>query len=281
MKSTEKLVASDSDYYINTPSVLAKELLLYPTIIGRFRYEPGYHIKRHHFDSFLIMLIEEGNCHISACGKKLRATKGELVFLDCYAEHEYGSDSAWKTLWLHFDGAIARSFYERILETSGFVIMTENYQSIHYELESIYNDFRNNRATSETQHAARIYSMLTSILAARHSVQARNSFNVRNIITYISENYAKAISTEDLARMASLSPYHFSRVFAAETGMTPHQYLIEARIAAAKYLLASTPMAVKEIAFQTGFADESSFCASFKKRENATPSAYRESLSRE
>ena len=279
MKKTKKYVTPDSNYYLNTPSILAKELFLYPTIIGRFRYEPGYHLKRTHFSSFLIMLIEEGSCHIHACGKKWSAAKGDVVFLDCLAEHKYGSETNWQTLFLHFDGSIARNFYERATQQSGVVFKTENYHSIHSELECIYNDFHHNRAVNESKHAANIYTILTDIVSTRSSSRARNSTNIRNIITYIGENYARPISTEELAGMASLSPYYFSRTFASETGMTPHQYLIEVRISAAKYLLATTPMTVKEIAYQTGYADESSFCASFRKREKVTPSSYRESLS--
>ncbi|MCR5627211.1 MAG: helix-turn-helix transcriptional regulator [Lachnospiraceae bacterium] len=71
--------------------------------------------------------------------------------------------------------------------------------------------------------------------------------------------------------MASLSPYYFSRLFKAETSFTPHQYVIETRISAAKYLLTSTSEPISQIAYKTGFPDESSFCACFRKKENVTP----------
>lgn len=54
MKSCEEFVAPESDYYIYTPSKLAKDMFLYPLQCGLFSYEPGYHLKRDSFDSFLM-----------------------------------------------------------------------------------------------------------------------------------------------------------------------------------------------------------------------------------
>ena len=57
--------------------------------------------------------------------------------------------------------------------------------------------------------------------------------------------------------------------------MTPHKYLITTRMANAKFLLKTSQMSVKEIAFRSGFTDESGFCTAFKKQERMTPKEYR------
>ena len=57
MLSTENLVVPGSDYYIYTPSAQAQSLFLYPLIVGRFQYLPGYCLRRTSLDSFLIMHI--------------------------------------------------------------------------------------------------------------------------------------------------------------------------------------------------------------------------------
>lgn len=97
-------------------------------------------------------------------------------------------------------------------------------------------------------------------------------------ISYINEHFQKDLSLEQLAAEANMSPFHFTRVFTKETGITPHQYLIKTRLSAAKYLLKSTEMSIKNIAFSTGFNSETSFCTTFKKWENVTPSQYRQSI---
>lgn len=77
---------------------------------------------------------------------------------------------------------------------------------------------------------------------------------------------------------AGLSPYYFLRLFASETGFTPHQYLINTRINAAKFLLRSPDIPVKDISVRTGFTSESTFCTCFKKNEGMTPGQYRSSV---
>ena len=104
MRSQEAKVSPASDYYVYAPSALAARLYLYPTSVGYFYYEAGYWIRRNRFDSFLIMYISKGNCHITIPGKKLTARAGQFVLLDCYQPHSYGSAGSWDALWLHFDG---------------------------------------------------------------------------------------------------------------------------------------------------------------------------------
>jgi len=82
------------------------------------------------------------------------------------------------------------------------------------------------------------------------------------------------ISLAQLAHCAGLSPFHLLRVFQHSTGLTPHGYLIQARIRKARQLLASgnSPAAV---AADTGFADQSHLNRHFKRTLGITPGQYR------
>nr|WP_246367099.1 helix-turn-helix transcriptional regulator [Paraliobacillus salinarum] len=68
------------------------------------------------------------------------------------------------------------------------------------------------------------------------------------------------------------------RTFTKETGVTPYQYVMNTRIAAARFLLKASDASIKDIAFSTGFQSESSFCTCFKKIEQLTPSQYRKQI---
>ncbi|WP_425501862.1 helix-turn-helix domain-containing protein [Paraliobacillus salinarum] len=83
---------------------------------------------------------------------------------------------------------------------------------------------------------------------------------------------------ETLAKKANSSTYHFIRTFTKETGVTPYQYVMNTRIAAARFLLKASDASIKDIAFSTGFQSESSFCTCFKKIEQLTPSQYRKQI---
>ena len=106
MISYETHVLPNSDYYVYTPSTLAKKLFFYPICTGSFRYESGYRLARDSYDSFLLMYILKGTCFVTVDDQTMQATAGQLVLLDCYAPHAYGTDSGFEALWLHFDGPI-------------------------------------------------------------------------------------------------------------------------------------------------------------------------------
>lgn len=81
-------------------------------------------------------------------------------------------------------------------------------------------------------------------------------------------------SLEELAAAVNLSPFHFARVFRRATGMPPHTWLMQQRIATARGLLQSGCLPV-EIAMQLGFADQSHLSRQFKQVYGVGPAAYR------
>ncbi|MGN0277546.1 MAG: helix-turn-helix domain-containing protein [Hominisplanchenecus sp.] len=280
MYTQERKVSSESDYYIYSPSTLARKLYLYPVSVGRFLYEPGYQISRNRFDSFLIMHLVRGSCKILADGQPYTAKSGEFVLLDCYQSHSYGSPDTWEALWMHFDGPLAGIFFQEIIARSGCVLTPENTQSVRILLDKIYTSFQKAAPIVESVLSGYITSILNELLISKSNTQSRHTcpFITADLISYINEHFHEPVSLDALAKKANLSPYHFTRIFARETGYTPHQYLINTRISAAKFMLKSSERSIKDIAFSTGFNSESNFCSTFKKWEKVTPGEYRQSI---
>ncbi|TKC86809.1 helix-turn-helix transcriptional regulator [Trinickia terrae] len=83
------------------------------------------------------------------------------------------------------------------------------------------------------------------------------------------------LSVERLAQHAGLSPYHFLRTFERATGVTPHQYLLRARLRNAAQRLAGEPAKIVDIALECGFNDVSNFNHAFRAEFGASPRAYR------
>jgi len=82
-----------------------------------------------------------------------------------------------------------------------------------------------------------------------------------------------------LAREAGLSPYHFLRTFERLTGVTPHQYILRARLRAAATRLATEPAKVLDVALDCGFGDLSNFNHAFRTEFGVSPRAYRRRVS--
>ena len=88
-------------------------------------------------------------------------------------------------------------------------------------------------------------------------------------------------SLGSLAREAKLSRYHFLRTFRHLTGLTPHRYVLRARLRkAATRLMLQPERRVVDVALDSGFGDVSNFNHSFQAEFGANPRSFRRSLRR-
>lgn len=94
---------------------------------------------------------------------------------------------------------------------------------------------------------------------------------------YLHDNYMHAISLDELAREATLSPYHFLRQFKAHFHVTPHQMLMAVRLWRAKLFLAGG-MPAAEVAIATGLSDQSHLTRAFTRRYGITPVRYQKQI---
>ena len=100
------------------------------------------------------------------------------------------------------------------------------------------------------------------------------------VVEYMRGCIEKAVSLEELATVAQLSPFHFNRMFRISMACTPHQYLTKLRIAHAKTLLAASSgdrkaLPLASIALQCGFSNQSHFGRIFRQQVGVTPASYR------
>jgi AraC family transcriptional regulator len=98
---------------------------------------------------------------------------------------------------------------------------------------------------------------------------------LRRLLDRIEADLGDRLSIDDLAREAGLSRYHFSRAFRAATGLAPHRYVLERRIARAKALLCDSDTAIAEIALCTGFSSQSHLTDCFRRWVGVAPGEYR------
>lgn len=96
---------------------------------------------------------------------------------------------------------------------------------------------------------------------------------------YIHAHLEADMSLDDISQAAHLSKYHFLRLFRQHFGMTPHQYVMNGRVNAARAALdQGTPLT--EVALRFGFADLSHFNRRFKRIYGMTPHQYQRDIAR-
>ena len=99
---------------------------------------------------------------------------------------------------------------------------------------------------------------------------------LKRVIAHIEENLGdSSLGVADLAAVAHVSPFHFSRAFKASLGRPPHRFLVERRLERAKALILETTISLAEIAIETGFADQAHLSAVFRRETGTTPGRFR------
>jgi AraC family transcriptional regulator len=102
--------------------------------------------------------------------------------------------------------------------------------------------------------------------------------NLHRVLEFIAANLQNEIHLEDLARVASLSVFHFARAFRQSMGLTPHQYVLQRRIDNARSLLRLPGATIGAVAAATGFADASHFSKIFRKQVGVTPKTWQRQI---
>ncbi|KYG29463.1 helix-turn-helix domain-containing protein [Alkalihalobacillus trypoxylicola] len=98
---------------------------------------------------------------------------------------------------------------------------------------------------------------------------------VQEAIIFIQENLYNSIELEALAKHISYSPYHFSRLFKKETGMSPLYYVSSLRLQKAKELLLTTEFTIRDIGMEIGQQSLGTFTSRFSEKVGMTPGAFR------
>lgn len=108
------------------------------------------------------------------------------------------------------------------------------------------------------------------------SEQESYSKSVATMRAFIQEQYMEPITTNDVARIAYLSPGYANLRFSDECGITIFSYIVQYRIEKAKQLLRETDELVTRIAELVGYSGKTSFYLAFKRITGVSPTEYRQ-----
>ncbi|WP_426451846.1 AraC family transcriptional regulator [Paenibacillus sp. S-38] len=158
----------------------------------------------------------------------------------------------------------------------------EAYPAVRRYLEGLIEEC----SMKQTAYEAGTKSLLALLLTvlARHGLLSetevgrpdeRTVKRFMPLFDYIDAHYGCRITVDEAARLVSLSPYHFCKLFKRATGQTFVSFVNERRVNKAEELLRSTDLPVTEIAERVGFGSINYFDRVFKKVKRSSPSARR------
>jgi len=98
---------------------------------------------------------------------------------------------------------------------------------------------------------------------------------LQRVRDYIEAHLGDRLTLTDLAGVACLSPYHFSRSFKLALGIGPQRYVMQRRLQRAKTLMRRTNQPLAWVAAEAGFADQSHLTSVFRRETGMTPGQFR------
>ena len=123
--------------------------------------------------------------------------------------------------------------------------------------------------------AARFVELVSGRREKAPAAGARDRRRAVDAALWIDARAHEAIDLESAAGEAGLSPFHFLRLFTRVLGVTPHQYLVRARLRRAARLLAEDERPITDVAYDVGFGDLSNFVRTFHRAARVSPRDFR------
>jgi AraC-like DNA-binding protein len=96
----------------------------------------------------------------------------------------------------------------------------------------------------------------------------------RRLQLHVRERLGEDLSLSELASFVGMSPRHFSTLFRAAFGVSPHRYLLQLRLAEGARLLSAGESDIARVALELGFCSHSHFSTAFRKQFGAPPRRY-------
>lgn len=277
---SELLTGDVSKRIICTPSPAAKKAFFYVQETGMLKksYMSGTH--RNNLDSFLFVCVADGKGELRYNHEVYPLKKGDCFFIDCKSPYDCKSSETepLEILWLHFNGATSRQYYEIFTSHSKNVFRPAEFEKISDIISEIIHFTEQKSLNAEAITSELIVQLLTISLTSEsggeHIDSALNQ-KLAFVNTYIEEHFTEDLSLEKIASEFRISKYYLSREYKKNYGKTIFQHIIACRINYGKKLLRFSNNSVEEIAHLCGFNDQSYFVRQFKKLENVTCFAYR------
>ena len=238
----------------------------------------------HFHEEYAIGILLEGSQEKYCRRSKHIIHKGKISVINPGEVHSAGpvDKNGWSYRMLFVNASLLREIYTQIMGKqqdypffSKLVIDDDKLfnmvLSLHHILER--------PDTSLLEKESTFLSVMGKLLQKYTDVKSESRIlkssgkHINKVKEYLDQNYEEDISLEMLSELTKISPFYLLRLFKKEVGSTPHIYLTQRRIKKAKQFLTSGD-SLSDVAYKTGFVDQSHFTNRFKNIVGITPGQY-------
>lgn len=271
-----------SNRIIYTPSVFAKNNLMYLQEIGVSQAQQPHTSTRKNLASYLFFIVTKGSGTLEYQHITYHLSQGDCVFIDCHKPYSHQSSAnLWELKWIHFFGPNMDSIYEKYTELGGRPSFRARNAEVYIQLwEQLFLHASSNSYMKDMEIYSNLATLLTALLnesknSSVSSYSVHNKQNLQNIKKYLDEHYLEKITLEQLSSKFYINKFYLTRIFKEQFGISITNYLLQLRITHAKMLLRFTDMPIDKISHECGMNDANYFSRVFKQVEGITPGQFR------
>ena len=236
----------------------------------------------HPFCQNKFYFVTGGTFRITIDGVEYTAKPGDWFFIPAGVLHTYHNfpDKLMEKYWMHFD----------IYPSSNLLAPLNVKHRVDAanapQVTALFEEFGRLCQSSDLYDRLKVKAIILNLLAEYIRLAGRRTEiiwderdeDMRNVLSYINENFKRNLTTNELAAVCHMHPTHFIRAFKLKMAQTPHQYITDIRMEYARQLLDRSDRSIVEIGEDAGFYDLAHFSRAFKRHFAMSPSEYRKTL---
>ncbi|MDF2722877.1 MAG: hypothetical protein K0Q59_2552 [Paenibacillus sp.] len=238
---------------------------------NRVKWNVSSRVTTHH----ILFLITRGKAYYQVDDREVEVNKGEGLFIPQGAMRSAQKDERepLNIYSVHFrnvnpeDIASFTGIPYTMIRPFSFDYLKQRYSMLH---ECWMGKMPNYELIARGISYEILGVVQRELTGGAHSASRRNL--ALRIQQYILQHFREQLKLDELAHAVDRSPTYVSTVFREVTGKTPIEYMHEVRITAARELLLTSNMTIREIAETLGYCDQTYFNFMYKKIVGFPPS---------
>ncbi|WP_322904631.1 AraC family transcriptional regulator [Paenibacillus campi] len=264
---------------------------LYVLFTGESQTAPAHRLGPKIYDYYLYHYVAEGRGQFITEDRTYKLSSGDSFLIHPGQLVSYVSDQQqpWHYHWVAFAGEQA----DELVQQAGFradaSVARRSQQlgssEIGTYLGAMLQAFYTQKDSSDLAALGYLHLIMAAASeqltqqAALPGAESVTRRTVKQMIHYMSSQYAHPVSIEHMCSSIGYNRAYMSRIFKKETGMTPVTYLLKLRIDKARQLLRERPeLSTQQIAASVGLTDALYFSKQFRRFYGVSPSQYRISI---
>ena len=270
--------SKNSHFYSHSPGTSSRSMFFYPLMAGYEECGNRYFLERDDFNDYLILYTVSGKAHLTYRKKEYTVEAGDCFFLYCGEFHSYHTvgDEPWVIKWVHFNGSLAKYYFDKVHTVLGPVIRLGKSTKIPATISKIVKHLKSMQSESEIIMSLLITEILTELLLISHMDHSKDIPGIISAaVEFIENNYTSKITLEQIASVVSVNKFYLSHQFKKHLGYSVYEYILIRRLDEGKKLLLDTNESMAQISDKLGYDTPSHFSRFFKKYTGYSPLKYR------